>query len=191
MLSLLFQFAIISSNVDTRIWLHHSKKFNLSVYNGYHLKNLELSQRKEIVCFVATTPSSRLSLRSVIRRTWGKILKPLFVMQNAADDSTRKFLRNEAEVFNDMIVIDDDTELSFDEKSFVALKFFRDYFTSSQYIMIVGDNVMINTEHLYEMLNELKESKIVLPPTKFNYKSLPMIASGMHTLKHQFRIFLI
>lgn len=179
-LTFLFKLAIFSSEVDTHIWLHRLKNFNLSIHSEYQLKYLDLSQRKEIVCFVVTTPSSRFA-RSAIRRTWGKKLKPLFVMQNAADDSTKKFLKNEANVFSDMIVIDDENELSVDEKSFVALKFFRNFFNSTQYFMIVGDDVMINIEHLFKMLNEYEESKIILPPPKkFIYVIRPIIVSGMH-----------
>mgnify|MGYP006358735213 CR=1 FL=1 len=181
-ITFLIKLAVFSSEVDTHIWLHRLKNFNLSVHSEYQLKYLELSQRKEIVCFVVTTPSSRFA-RSAIRRTWGKKLKPLFVMQNAADDTAIKFLKNEANVFSDMIVIDDANELSVDEKSFVTLKFFRNFFNSSQHFMIIGDDVMINTENLFEMLNENDEPKIIIPPpTKFIYKAQPRIVSGMHKL---------
>lgn len=132
-----------------------------------------MPQRKEILCFIVTS-GNRLA-RSAIRRTWGKVLKPLFIIQN---DSTSNFLQNESDVFSDMVVIESDSELSFGEKFSFAVKFSANF--SSQYFMFIGDDVLINVENFYEMLNDYDDPKIILPKRflKFNEIDKLVIVEG-------------
>lgn len=112
-----------------------------------------LRQREEIACFVMSAPSNRLA-RSAIRRTWGKVIKPLFVM-GWSDNSTMSFVWNEAKTFNDIIVEDFiDTYMNLTIKTAFALKHFVANFKHSKYFFKIDDDVLLNVENLYEFLND-------------------------------------
>ncbi|KAG5667149.1 hypothetical protein PVAND_015146 [Polypedilum vanderplanki] len=88
--------------------------------------------------------------RSVIRRSWGKIIKPLFIM--TIDNLTNDFLINEANVFDDLIVINESDEEEL--KLFVAFQIFKNYFRESKYFMKTNDDVLVNPKNLYDFLND-------------------------------------
>ena len=112
-------------------------------------KIMEMPPRNEIACFVMTSAKSR-NARSVIRRSWGKVIKPLFVLTMTGDSSTIDFLTNEAKVFDDMIVIRADESL----RLAVAFTYFVENFSESKYFLYTHDDVLVNPENLYEFLND-------------------------------------
>jgi hypothetical protein len=118
-----------------------------------------MPQRKEIACFVMTTPENNLA-RSAIRRTWGKIIKPIFVTSIISEEFKIR-LENESKVFGDMIVVDENVELSSSEKLFVALNIFKENFEDSDYFMLTWDDEFINPRNLYDFLNREENAKII------------------------------
>lgn len=160
-------FFIVVAVIGTEAWsqekinnfVHHKNNFNLTIDKRFEVKYLDLPQRKEIVSFVMTLPESHGSLsRSVIRRTWGKILKPIFVLSKKSE-KFKILLDNESKVFGDLIVIDEDVELSSIEKLYVALNFFKENFNTSKIFMISRDDEFINPKNLYKFLNQ-EDTKI-------------------------------
>lgn len=138
---------------------HKRNNFNLTIDNNYALRYLDMPQRKEISCFIMTTPENNLA-RSAIRRTFGKIIKPLFVMSKTNEEFEIP-LENESKVFGDMIVIDEIVELSSNEKLFVAMKVFNENFNESQYFMLTRDDEFINPRNLYDFLNREEYIEII------------------------------
>ena len=111
---------------------------------------MQMPQRYEIACFVITKMENRLA-RSVIRRTWGKQMKPLFVMLKSDNDNLLNFSKNEAQVFDDLIIIENNFDFP---KTLVAMKYFIKFFNSSQYFLLTRDDVFINPANLFNMLND-------------------------------------
>lgn len=110
-----------------------------------------LKQREEIACFVMTSPHNRLA-RSAIRRTWGKVIKPLFIM-GLSDNDTMRSIANEAKVFNDIIIEDFvDSYLNLTIKTAFAMKHFVRHFKNSKYFLKIDDDVMLNTGNLFNFL---------------------------------------
>jgi len=108
-------------------------------------------QRDDIICFVISAPKNRQA-RSAIRRTWGKQLKPLFVM-GRSDNATMNFVMNEAKVFNDIIVEDFlDSYMNLTIKTAFAMKNFLQLFGNSKLFLKIDDDVFFNTEKLPQML---------------------------------------
>lgn len=112
-----------------------------------------LPHRSDIVCFVMSAPKHRLA-RSVIRRTWGKRIKPLFLV-GTSDNDTMSILVNEAKVFNDIIVEDFvDTYMNLTLKTAFAMKHFLRHFSGSRYFLKIDDDVLLNVDNLFAMLND-------------------------------------
>lgn len=147
------------SEIRTHNLLHYKNNFNLTIDESYELIYLDLPQRKEISCFVMTTPKNNLA-RQAIRMSWGKIIKPLFVMSKTSKEFGIP-LENESKVFGDLIVIDENIEISSNEKLFVALKFFEENFNASEYFMLTRDDEFINPRNLYEFLNRVENIEII------------------------------
>ena len=109
------------------------------------------SQRERIVCFVMSTPRNRLA-RSAIRRTWGKVIKPIFML-GLSDKATMDIVENEAKVFDDIIVEDFvDSYLNLTIKTAFAMKHFSKHFNTSKYFLKVDDDVFLNPKNLYSLL---------------------------------------
>lgn len=121
-----------------------------------------LKQRDEIACFVMTSPKNRLA-RSAIRRTWGKVIKPLFIM-GLTDNETMRFVANEAKLFNDIIVEDFvDSYMNLTIKTAFAMKHFIRHFKNSKYFLKIDDDVLLNTDNLYNYLrNENPETNAII-----------------------------
>lgn len=119
-----------------------------------------LRQRDEIVCFVMSAPKHRLA-RSAIRRTWGKAIKPLFVM-GLSDNETMNFVMNEAKMFNDIIVEDFvDSYMNLTIKTAFAMKHFLRHFSDSKYFLKIDDDVLLNSENLYKYLQDIPKNSII------------------------------
>lgn len=121
-----------------------------------------LKQRDEIACFVMTSPRNRLA-RSAIRRTWGKVIKPLFIM-GLSDNDTMRFVINEAKMFNDIIIEDFvDSYINLTIKTAFAMKHFVRHFENSKYFLKIDDDVLLNTKNLINHLNDenLMENAII------------------------------
>lgn len=145
-------------------------------------KIMEMPQRNEIACFVMTTTRNR-NARSVIRRTWGKIIKPLFVMSRS-DNSTKDFLINEAQVFDDMIVIDgEDEDLSLS----ITFKYFVNFFNDSQYFLYTRDDVFLNVKNLYDFLNDenTPDDAIIGNVKNYPYDRMKQSILEFFQLKHR------
>lgn len=117
-----------------------------------------MPQRDEIACFVMTKADNKFA-RSVIRRTWGKSIKPIFIM-NLPENHVMKFLIDEAVLYNDMIVLND--SINADNEHSYAMKYFKEYFNISEYFLYVKDDVFINTKNLFNFLNDEIPSNVVV-----------------------------
>lgn len=148
-----------SYNENGGDFISHSSDFKFTIDENFELRYLDMPQRGEISCFVTTTPENNFA-RSAIRRTWGKIIKPIFVMSKNGE-KFKISLENESKVFGDMLVIDHDFELLSEEKIFVALKFFIQHFNASQYFMMARDDVIVSPKNLYDLLNKDEDVRIV------------------------------
>lgn len=129
--------------------ISYSNEFE-GVKEMFSSKIMQMPERNEIACFVITTINNRYA-RSVIRRTWGKALKPIFIM-NVTENYSREFLNNEVELFGDMIVVKD-VEFA-DHESLIAMKYFKKYFANSEYFIYVHDDAFVNTKNLFNFLND-------------------------------------
>ena len=129
------------------------------------LRSTYLPQRDEIACFVITTADHKWA-RSAIRRTWGKSIKPIFIM-NFTDNNLIKSIKDEAILFNDMIVING--SISTDNEHLFAMKYFTEYFKISEYFLYVHDDVFINTKNLFNFLNDEIPTNVVVG----NFGSIP------------------
>lgn len=147
------------SQLRANNFVPHKTNLNLTIDRNYNLRHLEVPQRNEISSFVMTKPENNLA-RSAIRRTWGKVIKPLFVMSRNSENF-KISLENESKVFGDMIVLDETSEISNNEKLFIALNFFNENFNSTDYFMLTRDDEFINPKNLYESLNQEDEVEII------------------------------
>lgn len=167
-----------NNNID---WLRNSN--NLALFVQPHSTTAIISpryndtivgqnRRREIACFVITAPNNALE-RSVIRRTWGKSIKPLFLLgltrhwNNSSDDDddgVMASIQNEAQLFNDMIVEDFvDSYQNLTIKTAFALKHFVTHFRDSTFFLKIDDDVALNVDNLRDFLNsnEVTGSEII------------------------------
>lgn len=151
--------------------------------------------RDLIACFVKSSPHSFVE-RFAIRETWGKVLKPLFVL-GKSDANTMRMALEEAAKFNDMIVEDfTDSYMNLTIKSAFAMKYFLDYFHDTDYFMSMDEDTYVNPANLFKMIGtapknsligrletDLKpdrdvSSKYFIPGFLFNDTKLPPYLSG-------------
>jgi Galactosyltransferase len=140
-------------------WLRHSNYLSSFVRHENETEILlpkhinALRQRDKIACFVMSAPGNRLA-RSAIRRTWGKVIKPLFVL-GLSDNETMRFVVNEATVFGDIIVEDFvDSYMNLTLKTAFAMKHFLKHFSDSKYFFKIDDDVLLNPRNLFTFLND-------------------------------------
>jgi hypothetical protein len=126
---------------------YHGKSDHKTMREISTPRNWHLPPRSEIACFTMTTVENRHA-RGVIRRTFGKILKPMFLMNATADKSAMTFALNEAEVFDDMIIISDSQLVPE-----IAMSYFLKNFNASKFFLFTRDDVFVNPQNLYNMLN--------------------------------------
>lgn len=170
-LQLMYEQIVVLGKVDRLTdydWLRNSNYLSSFVHaeirSEIHLPTdiNALKQRDEIACFVMTGPKNRVA-RSAIRRTWGKVIKPLFIM-GLSDNETMSFIANESKLFNDVIVEDFvDSYKNLTIKTAFAMKHFVRHFENSKYFLKIDDDVLLNTENLYNYLNyeNLPENAII------------------------------
>jgi Galactosyltransferase len=152
---------VVLGNVsDSFDWLRSTNYLSSFVRPGIHTahhlpSNINAQkQRDEIACFVMSAPNHRLA-RSAIRRTWGKVIKPLFLIGYSDDNSTMNFIMNEANTFNDIIVEDFvDSYMNLTIKTAFALKHFVMHFEHSKFFFKIDDDVFLNVESLYKYLKD-------------------------------------
>lgn len=140
-------------------WLRHSNYLSSFVRHEDRTELLfprninAVRQRDEIACFVMSAPGHKLA-RSAIRRTWGKVIKPLFIL-GLSDNKTMSLVENEATVFDDIIVEDFvDSYMNLTIKTAFAMKHFLRHFKHSRYFFKIDDDVLLNTENLYAFLSD-------------------------------------
>ena len=140
-------------------WLRHANYLSSFVRHESRTEFLlptdinNLRQRDEIVCFVISAPGHRLA-RNAIRRTWGKVIMPLFIM-GLSDNTSMSFVYNEAEVFNDIIVEDFvDSYMNLTIKTAFAMKHFLKHFSKSKFFFKIDDDVLLNVENLHELIRD-------------------------------------
>lgn len=150
---------VLGNVTDDFNWLRNSNNLTSFVRPGDRTEILmprkidAYRQRDEIVCFVMSAPNHRLA-RSVIRRTWGKLIKPLFIV-GLSDRETMSFLTSEANVFDDIIVEDFvDSYMNLTIKTAFAMKHFLQHFGHSKYFFKIDDDVLLNVENLYSFLRD-------------------------------------
>lgn len=150
-------------------WLRNSN--NLSLFVRYNKTTAIISprysdsivgqnRRREIACFVISSPRNALA-RSVIRRTWGKVIKPLFLLgltrkrsDNNDDEIMMDSIQNEAQLFNDIIVEDFiDSYQNLTIKTAFVFKHFVTHFQDSKFLLKIDDDVALNVDNLYKFLN--------------------------------------
>ncbi|CAO1432117.1 unnamed protein product [Diamesa hyperborea] len=113
----------------------------------------KIIQRNKITCFVLSAPNNR-NARSAIRRTWGKIMKPIF-LTGLSDNKSMTFLHNEAKVFNDIIIEDfHDSYQNLTLKVAFLLKNYLRHFPDSQYFFKLDDDVFLNVKLLKNKLRD-------------------------------------
>jgi Galactosyltransferase len=151
---------VLGSVSDDFDWLRNNNYLSSFVRPGiltaHHLpSNVNAQkQRDEIACFVMSAPHHRLA-RSAIRRTWGKVIKPLFLIGLSDDKSTMSFVMSEAKTFDDIILEDFiDSYMNLTIKTAFALKHFVMHFERSKFFLKIDDDVMLNTENLYKYLKD-------------------------------------
>lgn len=123
---------------------------------------------KLIACFVTSAPKNVVA-RNAIRQTWGKLIKPVFVIGNN-DNETLSFLAEEALEFNDLIVedfVDNYSNLTI--KTAFALKHFLAHFKDSTYFFKIDDDVFLNVEALHKLL-EVAPQDALIGKTELNAK---------------------
>lgn len=144
-------------------WIEYrnQSKSQLDNFNEFLVPRImQMPQRSEITCFVISAVKNRKA-RSAIRRTWGKIIKPLFLISKNSDNLTMDFALNEAKVFDDMIIIEDNN-LNGDVGTFIAMKYFVEYYNTSEYFLYARDDVFLNPKNLYDFLNDMTPENAII-----------------------------
>lgn len=129
-----------------------------------------MSERRFIACFVMSAPKNSRS-RSAIRKTWGRLIKPLFLIA-IGDNETMSAVTHEAHEFDDIIVEDFiDSYVNLTIKTAFAMKNYLRHFEDSKYFMKIDDDVNVNVENLRRLL-EHAPSDALIGRVEFNKKPL-------------------
>ena len=184
-------------------WLRKSRNLTIYVKPNQDTALLvptninEIIQRNKITCFVLSAPKNR-DARSAIRRTWGKIMKPIF-LTGISDNKSMTSLHNEAKVFNDIIIEDfHDSYQNLTLKVAFLLKNYLRHFSNSQYFFKIDDDVFLNVKLLKKKLRDEdfpqhaligrrmdnykahrdQENKFYIPHWLYGKKKLPSYIDG-------------
>lgn len=164
---IVFQITIEDDAVSTTVihqlndfeWLRNSQYLSTYVkpneaselYLPKHIN--ETQERERIACFVLSSPKNVLE-RNAIRRTWGTIIKPLFLIARS-DNETMRLVISEAMLFNDIIVEDfQDSYVNLTLKTAFAMKHFLRHFKNSSYFLKIDDDVYLNVVNLKKMIDD-------------------------------------
>lgn len=168
-LSALFCFALFQLNIEEDDIVHEAKQFNQFMW----LQNLNILEkfvrpandtelfvpsninatddRALIACFVISSPHN-VGERHAVRQTYGKLMKPLFVI-GRADNETMRLVFSEALLFNDIIIEDfHDSYVNLTIKTAFAMKHFLRHFSGSSYFLKIDDDVYLNVDNLKRLL---------------------------------------
>jgi hypothetical protein len=119
-----------------------------------------INERKFLASFVISSPEN-IEARQIIRKTWGSIIKPLFLIGK----SEKKYLAeitNEANEFDDIILEDFiDSYENLTIKTGFAMKNFIRYFNDSTYFMKIDEDVILNVNKFYKMLKYVPKATLV------------------------------
>jgi Galactosyltransferase len=117
-------------------------------------KNISaIIERQLIACFVLSDPKNR-DARAVVRDTWGKFMKPIFVI-GKKDEVTMLSVIQEAQTFNDIIIEDFvEAHVNLTLKTAFAMKSFLAHFKDSKYFFKIDDDMFLNVEGLKKVLKE-------------------------------------
>jgi hypothetical protein len=124
-------------------------------------KNISaVNERHFITCFVMSTPSNGLA-RKAIRETWGKLIKPLFLI-GLDDNHPTSAVIEEAQTFNDIIIEDFiDSYVNLSIKTAFAMKTFVGHFANSKYFFKTDDDVYVNAEELNAILKHAPQDSLI------------------------------
>jgi beta-1,3-galactosyltransferase 1 len=125
-----------------------------------------INERKFLASFVISSPEN-IESRQIIRKTWGSIIKPLFLIGKSENDEKYQYLKNEimneANEFDDIILEDFiDSYENLTIKTGFAMKNFIRYFNDSTYFMKIDEDVILNVDKLYKILkNQVPKATLV------------------------------
>lgn len=169
-LSVVLLFVIFQSNIkndNVTLLIHQADDFewlrHLNYLPNFVIPNVtelyspvyinDTIERNLIACFVLSAPANILE-RNAIRQTWGTVIKPLFIIGNAGDNLTRLVI-SEAMLFNDIIVEDFvDSYENLTLKTAFAMKHFLRHFENATYFLKIDDDVYLNVENLWQMIDD-------------------------------------
>lgn len=118
------------------------------------------SQRDLIACIVISSPRN-VEARNAIRETWGRLLKPLFLI-GVRDNGTFAAVANEAEIYDDIVVEDFfDSYLNLTIKTAFAMKTFLKHFKTSKYFLKIDDDAYLNFRSLCKLLKCVPKNALV------------------------------
>lgn len=123
----------------------------------------ELSDVKErhfVACFIMSAPKNSFA-RNAIRNTWGRLIRPIFLIGLSNKDLMDSVTR-EALMYDDIIVENFvDTYANLTLKSAFAMKNFIAYFASSKYFLKIDDDMFLNVDSLYGLLESVPRDSLV------------------------------
>lgn len=129
-----------------------------------------ITERQFIACFVISAPKNRIR-RKAIRQTWGKIMKPIFLI-GRTDNETMSLVSQEARQFNDIIIEDFvDSYVNLTIKVAFAMKNFLKHFKDSKYFHKIDDDVFLNAESLFEFLKFVPKDALI---GRLQFNSVPV-----------------
>lgn len=123
----------------------------------------EISEAKErhyVACFVMSAPQNSFA-RNAIRSTWGRLIKPIFLIGISSRDLMDSVTR-EAMLYDDIIVenfVDSYDNLTL--KTAFAMKNFIAHFASSKFFMKIDDDMFLNVNSLYGLLESVPRNSLV------------------------------
>lgn len=187
-------------------WLRKSR--NLSSYvrpsEVTHLKapnDLSRFKNAKFLCFVVSAPTHKLN-RDAIRQTWGRTLKPIFIMGKNANNRLMRAIMKEVDTHNDIILENfEDTYNNLTLKTAFVLKNFLMHFGKTEFLLKIDDDVFVNHLNIAKMLthgniaadvtgqainltkpNRDVESKWYLPHWLYGNDEFPVYINGPATI---------
>lgn len=115
----------------------------------------------DVIGGVVISAPTQFELRNAIRETWGKLIKPLFIM-GLHDQKTFEAVASEAETHDDIILEDFiDSYANLTIKAAYAFKHYLKYYEGSKYFLKADDDIFLNVENLYSLLEGAPANKLI------------------------------
>lgn len=122
--------------------------------------NNAINERKFLASFVISSPEN-IEARQIIRKTWGSIIKPVFMI-GKSDERNLIEITKEADEYDDIILEDFiDTYENLTIKTGFTMKNFIRYFNDSTYFMKIDEDVILNIDKFYKMLKHVPKATLV------------------------------